>query len=106
MIRINTNIAIVDMVKARKASSNTPVAECFIEDHYEEVPFFNNNQSNSNSTRDMQIVSRNITRKRFSFEREFLTKFQVSYFFFSIFHYVYQQAEAFIYSYIIIASNI
>lgn len=79
MIRINTNIAIVDMVKARKTSTNTPVAECFIEDHYAEVSFLKNNQSNFNSTTD--IVSRNVTRKRFSFERELLTKFQVRYFY-------------------------
>lgn len=76
MIRINTNIAIVDMVKSRKTTSNTPVAECFIEDTYQEVSFHKNNQSNINST---DIVSRNITRKRFSFEREILTKFQVRY---------------------------
>lgn len=78
MIRINTNIAIVDMVKARKTTSNTPVAECFIEEQYAEVSLLKNNHSNFNSTTD--IVSRNITRKRFSFEREILTKFQVRYF--------------------------
>lgn len=78
MIRINTNIAIVDMVKTKKTTSNTPVAECFIEDHYAEVSFLKNNQSNFNST--TEIVTRNITKKRYSFEREILTKFQVRYF--------------------------
>lgn len=71
MIRINMNIAIVDMVLPRRNHSTSVGMECFINYTHIEMP------SNSKSSVGRALPKRKGTKVRFSFERKFLDAFHV-----------------------------